>query len=260
MSDQTQEPKTDVTPTEGDNRTALEDNKEPDYLSKLVGEEGKYKAPEELAKGYDHLEKHAKLLEKENQMYKERLEELDKTSKTIDDILIQLNSNERKEIQNMDMTNPDSSNVEELVYKALERKEREKNEMSLRQKAKDKILDAFDNDQTKANEAMTNYIGNDPAKDKLVKDMSITDPDGLVRLLTSIESNSPTKANFSPTESSNMSIATNNSSQDSGMLTWSKAKEVMLKDPNTYYSRSFRDKLNKSIAYSEEIGIDFYNS
>lgn len=258
MSDQTQEPKTDETPTE-DDVSSEQTQEQQDYLSKLVGEEGKYKEPEELAKGYDHLEKHAKLLEKENRMYKERLEELNNTNKTVDDILAQLNQTNEKETPNMDTTNPES-NVEELVYKALERKEKEKNEMSLRQKAKDKILEAFGNDQEKANDAMSKYIGGDPARDNLVKEMSVTDPDGLVRLITPNEAQPESKPSFSPTESDNKAAMQGSPNPDGGMLTWSKAKEVMLNDPNTYYSRGFRDKLNKSIAYAEENGIDFYSS
>jgi len=233
-------------------------NDKVDYINNLVGDNAKYKSEDELAKGYTNLEKHSKLLEEENRLFREKLESLEKQNKTVDDILEAIN----KPTGDYNMEQQDNNNsqdINEVVRKALEEKDKADNEKQLRLKAKDKILEAFENDQDKANEAMTNYIAGDPNKDRLVKDLSITDPEGLVRLIKREEVNSKEPSNNSPTSSKSMPN-TSDPMADTGSVTWSKAKEVLLNDPKTYYGREFRQKLNNSIAKAEEMGINFYET
>jgi hypothetical protein len=221
-----------------------------EFLNQFVGEGKKYKSVEDLAKAYYNIEKHTEIVKRENEEYRNKLQELQAKEKTVEEILEAVA--EQPQVETPQPT-IDPNQIEQLVTKTIEKKTQEQIEQEMRMKSKEKLLSAFGDSKT-AVEKIKSYVGNDMRKQQIVDTLTATDPDGLVSLLggnktvehTPTIPTQPSTRNITPTNIHNLEI------------TWSQAKELRDKDPRAY--KQMQSKIHASAAKAEEMGIDYFTT
>lgn len=218
-----------------------------EFLGQYVGEGKKYNDVESLAKAYYNVEKHADIVKQENEEYRKELEQLKTKEKTIDEIMEAVGQQPPETPQPVvEQQMPD---VTALVDKALAEKEQIKRLDEVRKQSQQSIVEAFGEDG--AFKAVEAYIQGDPAKDNIVKTLAQTDPNGLVNLLKTVETQPASTINTTGVNTA--PIRADNSGLE---ITWSQATEIRKNDPAAY--KKIQNKINRSAAEAERLGIDYF--
>lgn len=227
---------------------SVETNEE-GFLTQFVGDGKKYKDVESLAKAYHNIDKHAEIVKKENEEYRQELEALKAKEKTVEEIMAAVNDQPEQvapvvEAPQIDITSE--------VAKVLEQQELNKKLEATRNESKQKLVDAFG--EEKVVDVVKNYIQGDPSRDQIVKTLTQTDPNGLVKLL---ESTVSTEEN-SVVNTTGVTTKTMNTNTAGIEITWSQAKELRKENPELY--KKIQGKIHRSAEAADKMGIDYYGT
>jgi hypothetical protein len=204
----------------------------------LVGEQQKYKTPDDLAKAYNNADQFIETLKEENR----RLREQAASAKTIDEVLERMSKQSgAPEADNPPVQGLTPDVVQQLVERTLEgRKQQDsKNGNLLRADAlmKEKFGDKA--------EQMFKQKASTPEKAKILMELAANDPTEFVSLFNGIQ----LPANNFDTGSVNTTFVASSGGDRTrveGTKEW--AAKVRKDDPNTYWSQEFQYKLQQTVS------------
>lgn len=204
----------------------------------LVGEQQKYKTPDDLAKAYNNADQFIETLKEENR----RLREQAASAKTIDEVLERMSKQSgAPEADNPPVQGLTPDVVQQLVERTLEgRKQQDsKNGNLLRADAlmKEKFGDKA--------EQMFKQKASSPEKAKILMELAANDPTEFVSLFNGIQL--PAN-NFDTGSVNTTSVASSGGDRTrvEGTKEW--AAKVRKDDPNTYWSQEFQYKLQQTVS------------
>ena len=225
---------------EGDNPAANQPPATTDgsLFTALVGEQQKYKTPDDLAKAYNNADQFIETLKEENR----RLREQAASAKTIDEVLERMSKQSgAPEADNPPVQGLTPDVVQQLVERTLEgRKQQDsKNGNLLRADAlmKEKFGDKA--------EQMFKQKASSPEKAKILMELAANDPTEFVSLFNGVQLPSN---NFDTGSVNTTSVASSGGdrSRVEGTKEW--AAKVRKDDPNTYWSQEFQYKLQQTVS------------
>jgi hypothetical protein len=203
-----------------------------------VGEQQKYKTPDDLAKAYNNADQFIETLKEENR----RLREQAASAKTIDEVLERMSKQSgAPEADNPPVQGLTPDVVQQLVERTLEgRKQQDsKNGNLLRADAlmKEKFGDKA--------EQMFKQKASSPEKAKILMELAANDPTEFVSLFNGIQL--PAN-NFDTGSVNTTSVASSGGDRTrvEGTKEW--AAKVRKDDPNTYWSQEFQYKLQQTVS------------
>lgn len=234
---------TDASIFNGDENTNSETTKpsattESNMFTALVGEQQKYKTPEDLAKAYANADGFIETLKEENR----RLREQTAQAKTIDEVLERMSQQDRKPMDDTPAPqgiSPDA--VQQLVEKTLRDRQSQDVRTQNLLKADRLMKEKFGE---KAEQIFKQRAGND-AKQKLMMEFAATDPDDFVSMFagTPVVSNTMDSSSFNTTS---VASVPGDRSGIEGSKEW--ATKVRKENPNLYWSQEFQYKLQQTVS------------
>lgn len=234
-----------------------------DFLSKLVGDGGKYKDVQELAKAYVHADEFIEKLKEEKREVEERLLHSEARNRTADEILIALRSPQPQTALEMAMEDNENSvnqtmstpketpssedRVAELVTSLLEKRERSERAKKQKEIVWSKLTQAFGS-KDEADAAVAEYAAGNADRLVALNQLGMTDPDAVVEILKKVRK---PKENLSspPTEMTFSNVGNNK-------MTWTEAQKIRRTNPKLFWSRAFQNTLTKLT----ESNPDFLNT
>jgi hypothetical protein len=212
---------------------------EAQLFTALVGDNQKYKTPEDLAKAYTNADQFIETLKEENR----KLREQATSAKTIDEVLERMS----KHSGSPEDDNPPAQafkleDVQQLVEKTLVGRESAKHKQLNLDKADALMKEKFGD---KAGDIFKQKASS-PEKAKILMDLAATDPSEFLSLFTGstfVQSN--TMDNGSVNTTSVPSTGGNRANIE-GTKEW--AAKVRKESPSTYWSQDFQYKLQQTVS------------
>lgn len=233
---------------------ALDQEQEKDYLAELVGEGRKYSSIEEaakaLAKKAIHADQFIETLKEESRQKDEALAK----ARTVDEIMEALKGSSNTEVervvaQETQTEIPESVNLDipSEVRKYLEAEEAKKKQQAQQEQAKAnqekswKLLQEKVGDLDNAKKLVRDYVGEDTAKRQMVDLLANSNPEELVRIVTSAV---PSDKVVPSSPRKHISISENEVLTDNN-LTWEKVWKIKKENPRLFNSPKFQSLLHK---------------
>jgi len=225
----------------GDNPPANHETATTDenLFTALVGENQKYKTPEDLAKAYSNADQFIEQLKEENR----KLREQTAAAKTIDDVLERMSKQGSAPADdNPPVQGFKPEDVQQLVEKTLESRD-----AASRKKANLDLADKLMKEKFggKAGEIFQQRA-NSPEKVKALMDLAAIDPTEFVTLFTA---GTNVQANTMDTSSVNTTSVPSSGGDRSvieGTKEW--AAKVRKENPSQYWSQEFQYKLQQTVS------------
>jgi ATP-dependent 26S proteasome regulatory subunit len=214
-------------------------------LTELVGDGKKYKTVEELAKAYKNADQFIETLKTEKRTVEEQYHDALSKSRSVEEILTALNETKTTIVEKPTQTQ-DPVDVHGEVVKVLAERETAAKKKATADSTWDKLAKLY-GDLDKAKVAVTEYVGGDPVKAKLVETLGSTNPDEMVKFMSSMK-----KPIETFTDDGSGSDADPNGIP--AALTWKLAKDVKKNNPRLYNSMKFQQALHTAAAGNP----DFY--
>tara|TARA_R110000868_G_scaffold177140_1_gene415441 strand:- start:508 stop:1230 length:723 start_codon:yes stop_codon:yes gene_type:complete len=203
----------------------------------LVGENQKYKTPDDLAKAYSSADQFIETLKEDNRKLREQVTQ----AKTIDEVLERMS---KQNVAPVDDNPPvqgfSSEDVQQLVEKTLIGREATKTKTDNLLLADKLMKDRFGE---KAEEMFKQRAAN-PEKARILMELAAADPAEFVSLFAG----TPVQANNMDSGSVNTTSVTSNGGNRAvieGTKEW--AAKVRKENPNQYWSQEFQHKLQQTV-------------
>jgi len=203
----------------------------------LVGENQKYKTPDDLAKAYSSADEFITTLKEDNRKLREQVTQ----AKTIDEVLERMSKqNVAPEEDKPPAQNFSSDDVQQLVEKTLLGRETAKVKTDNLMLADKLMKERFGE---KAEEVFKQRAAN-PEKARILMELAATDPTEFVSLFAGVA----TSANNMDSGSVNTTSVTSNGGNREGIEgTKEWAAKVRKETPNKYWSQEFQHKLQQTV-------------
>ena len=226
------------------------------YLDSLVGENRKYRTPDQLAKAYlnadtmiETLKQEKKDIEAQNQVLQGVVEKLKPSYET----------------ETLETPVPNNTNNPSVDQEDIERRVRdtvrEERMLEIAQETQNKSIQALESayGTTEAGfEAINKILAKNPSLRVAVDNLARTDTEGFVRFLKAYDDGVTEPPRSATPGLSNKPSANAIRATDSG-LTAVEAREIRKKDPHRYYyDNDFRAQLEQAVAKAHEKGEDFW--
>ena len=239
-------------------QTATVTEETTDYLDSLVGDNKKYKTPQDLAKAYINADLHIKEL-------RETIDEVKGNETVMNEILTELRN---KPTQNVETTQEkpkpsvdrsDNVDIEKLVSDEVSKLQNKEKSETTRARSLE-LLTAYYGDRDKALEAIRTKINGNPTIKEVINRLGDNSPEETFRYITG---ENPGTDNMSATGQSNTPGLENRPSahtlikSESG-LTWTQCRELRKKNLKEYNSPAFRAKIEAAATAYTSRGEDFY--
>ena len=211
---------------------------EANLFTALVGENQKYKTPDDLAKAYANADQFIETLKEDNR----KLREQATAAKTIDDVLERMSKQDNAPMDDSPSAQFNSEDVQQLVEKTLEGRKQQDTKNGNLLKADSLMKEKFGE---KA-EQMFKLKASTPDKARILMELAANDPTEFVALFGG-GSSLPTNS-FDTGSVNTTSVASNGGdrSRVEGTKEW--AAKVRKDDPNTYWSQEFQFKLQQTVS------------
>jgi hypothetical protein len=208
-----------------------------ELFTSLVGENQKYKTPEDLAKAYSNADQFIETLKEDNRKLREQVTQ----AKTIDEVLERMSKQNVAPVEdNPPVQGISSEDVQQLVEKTLLGREATKTKTDnllladklMKDKFGEKAMDVFK--QRAAN----------PEKARILMELAATDPAEFVSMFigTSLPTNNMDNGSVNTTS---VASTSGNRAGIEGTKEW--AAKVRKEDPNQYWSQEFQYKLQQTV-------------
>ena len=208
-----------------------------ELFTSLVGENQKYKTPEDLAKAYSNADQFIETLKEDNRKLREQVTQ----AKTIDEVLERMSKQNVAPVEdNPPVQGISSEDVQQLVEKTLLGREVAKTKTDnllladklMKDKFGEKAMDMFK--QRAAN----------PEKARILMELAATDPAEFVSMFigTSLPTNNMDNGSVNTTS---VASTSGNRAGIEGTKEW--AAKVRKEDPNQYWSQEFQYKLQQTV-------------
>ena len=211
---------------------------EANLFTALVGENQKYKTPDDLAKAYANADQFIETLKEDNR----KLREQATAAKTIDDVLERMSKQDNAPMDDSPSAQFSSEDVQQLVEKTLLGRELAKTKTDNLLMADKLMKDKFG---SKAEEIFKQRASS-PEKARILMELAATDPIEFADMFGG-SSNLPTN-NMDSGSMNTTSVASNvgNRSVVVGTKEW--ATKVRKDDPALYWSQDFQYKLQQTVS------------
>jgi hypothetical protein len=231
-----------------------------DYFEQLVGEEKKYKSPQDLAKAYVHADLHIQEL-------RDKLDDIQSNDSMLQEVLAELRKKPTPPTDHAPAPTPATADrskdvdIEEVVTRKLSERQALEKAKSNREKSLT-MLDQHFGDRSKALAAVRAKIDGNTVIEETINRLGDSFPEELFKYVTG---ESPGADNTSETGQPNIPGMGDRPSahilqQSSGSLTWKKCQELRKKDPKAYNSPEFRAKMEQAVANHKSQGKDFFST
>lgn len=214
-------------------------------LEELVGDGKKYKTVEELAKAYKNADQFIETLKTEKRTAEEQYHDAISKSKSIEEILAALNETKTTIVEKPTQTQ-EPVDVRGEVAKVMAERETAAKKKETADTSWSKLAELY-GDLDKARVAVTEYVGGDPVKAKLIETLGSTNPDEMVKFMSSMK-----KPIETFTDDGTPSNADPNGIP--AALTWKLAKDIKKNNPRLFNSMKFQKALHSAAASN----TDFY--
>jgi hypothetical protein len=214
-------------------------------LEELVGDGKKYKTVEELAKAYKNADQFIETLKTEKRTAEEQYHDAISKSKSIEEILAALNETKTTIVEKPTQTQ-EPVDVKGEVAKVMAEREAAAAKKATADASWLKLATLY-GDLDKARVAVTEYVGGDPVKAKLIETLGSTNPDEMVKFMSSMKGPVETF-----TDDGSGSQADPNGIP--AALTWKLAKDIKKNNPRLFNSMKFQTALHSAAASNQ----DFY--
>jgi hypothetical protein len=212
---------------------------EAQLFTALVGENQKYKTPEDLAKAYTNADQFIETLKEENR----KLREQAASAKTIDEVLERMSKHSGSpEDDNPPVQGYKLEDVQQLVEKTLVGRETAKTKEQNLQKADALMKEKFGE---KAVEVFKQKASS-PEKVRILMDLAATDPTEFISLFTGstfVQSNTMDSGSVNTT-----SVPSTGGSRVNVEGTKEWAAKVRKENPQLYWSQDFQYKLQQTVS------------
>lgn len=225
----------------GDNPPANSAPATPDanLFTALVGENQKYKTPDDLAKAYANADQFIEQLKEENR----KLREQTAAAKTIDDVLERMSKQGSAPADdNPPVQGFKPEDVQQLVEKTLEGRETASRRNNNLLKADALMKEKFG---TKAEE-MFKQRASTPEKAKILMDLAANDPTEFVNLFVGVPSNAGNMMDTGSVNTTSVPSSGGNRANIEGTKEW--AAKVRKDNPTQYWSQDFQYKLQQTVS------------
>jgi hypothetical protein len=225
--------------------TFLKENEErvgDNPLTELVGDGKKYKTVEELAKAYKNADQFIETLKTEKRDVEAQYHETLAKSRSVEEILAALNESKTTIVEVPQTQAP--VDVHGEVVKVLAERETAAKKKATADTTWGKLADLY-GDLDKARVAVTEYVSGDPIKAKLVETLGSTNPDEMVKFMSSMR-----KPIETFTDDGGGSKADPNGIPSA--LTWKLAKDIKKSNPRLFNSMKFQSALHKAAETNSE--------
>lgn len=214
-------------------------------VNELVGEGKKYKTVDDLAKAYKNADQFIETLKTEKRTVEEQYHDALAKSKSVEEILAALNETKTTIVEVPTQTQA-PIDVRGEVDKVLAERATAAKKKELADTSWKKLGDLY-GDLDKARVAVTEYVGGDPVKAKLIETLGSTNPDEMVKFMASMRK---------PVETFTDDGAGSNSDPNAipTGLTWKLAKDIKKNNPRLFNSMKFQTALHKAA----DSNSDFY--
>jgi len=208
-----------------------------ELFNSLVGENQKYKTPEDLAKAYNNADQFIETLKEDNRKLREQVTQ----AKTIDEVLERMS---KQNVAPVDDNPPvqgfSSEDVQQLVEKTLLGREVAKTKTDNLLLADKLMKDKFGE---KAEEMFKQRAAN-PEKARILMELAATDPAEFVSLFNGVI---PPANNMDSGSVNTTSVASSSGNRAAieGTKEW--AAKVRKENPNQYWSQEFQHKLQQTV-------------
>lgn len=208
-----------------------------ELFTSLVGENQKYKTPEDLAKAYNNADQFIETLKEDNRKLREQVTQ----AKTIDEVLERMS---KQNVAPVDDSPPvqgfSSEDVQQLVEKTLLGREVAKTKTDNLLLADKLMKDKFGE---KAEEMFKQRAAN-PEKARILMELAATDPAEFVSLFNGVI---PPANNMDSGSVNTTSVASSSGNRAAieGTKEW--AAKVRKENPNQYWSQEFQHKLQQTV-------------
>jgi hypothetical protein len=208
-----------------------------ELFTSLVGENQKYKTPEDLAKAYNNADQFIETLKEDNRKLREQVTQ----AKTIDEVLERMS---KQNVAPVDDNPPvqgfSSEDVQQLVEKTLLGREVAKTKTDNLLLADKLMKDKFGE---KAEEMFKQRAAN-PEKARILMELAATDPAEFVSLFNGVV---PPANNMDSGSVNTTSVASSSGNRAAieGTKEW--AAKVRKENPNQYWSQEFQHKLQQTV-------------
>lgn len=208
-----------------------------ELFNSLVGENQKYKTPEDLAKAYNNADQFIETLKEDNRKLREQVTQ----AKTIDEVLERMS---KQNVAPVDDNPPvqgfSSEDVQQLVEKTLLGREVAKTKTDNLLLADKLMKDKFGE---KAEEMFKQRAAN-PEKARILMELAATDPAEFVSLFNGVV---PPANNMDSGSVNTTSVASSSGNRAAieGTKEW--AAKVRKENPNQYWSQEFQHKLQQTV-------------
>lgn len=208
-----------------------------ELFTSLVGENQKYKTPEDLAKAYNNADQFIETLKEDNRKLREQVTQ----AKTIDEVLERMS---KQNVAPVDDNPPvqgfSSEDVQQLVEKTLLGREVAKTKTDNLLLADKLMKDKFGE---KAEEMFKQRAAN-PEKARILMELAATDPAEFVSLFNGVI---PPANNMDSGSVNTTSVASSSGNRAAieGTKEW--AAKVRKENPNQYWSQEFQHKLQQTV-------------
>lgn len=209
-----------------------------ELFTSLVGENQKYKTPEDLAKAYSNADQFIETLKEDNRKLREQVTQ----AKTIDEVLERMSKQNVAPVEdNPPVQGISSEDVQQLVEKTLLGREVAKTKTDnllladklMKDKFGEKAMDMFK--QRAAN----------PEKARILMELAATDPAEFVSMFigTSLPTNNMDNGSVNTTS---VASTSGNRAGIEGTKEW--AAKVRKENPSMYWSQDFQYKLQQTVS------------
>jgi hypothetical protein len=225
----------------GDNPPANSAPATPDanLFTALVGENQKYKTPDDLAKAYSNADQFIEQLKEENR----KLREQTASAKTIEDVLERMSKQGSAPADdNPSVQGFKPEDVQQLVEKTLEGRETASRRTTNLLKADALMKEKFG---TKAEE-MFKQRASSPEKAKILMDLAANDPTEFITLFTGTTSNAGNSMDTGSVNTTSVPSSGGNRAGIEGTKEW--AAKVRKENPSHYWSQDFQYKLQQTVS------------
>lgn len=208
----------------------------------LVGEQQKYKTPEDLAKAYANADQFIETLKEENRQLREKMQQ----AKTIDDVLERMTKQDTAPAtDNLQDSGITPEVVQQLVEKTLKGKE-EASKRTSNLLAADKLMkDKFGDKATE----MFKQRASTPEKQKILMELAATDPQDFVALFGVAN----VQANNMDTSSVNTTSAPSTGNRDNTEWTKEWVAKIRKEKPDQYWSQDFQYRLQQTVTKNPDL-------
>jgi len=205
----------------------------------LVGENQKYKTPEDLAKAYSNADQFIEQLKEENR----KLREQTAAAKTIDDVLERMSKQGNAPADdNPPVQGFKPEDVQQLVEKTLEGRETANKRNNNLLKADSLMKEKFG---SKAEE-MFKQRASTPEKAKILMELAATDPAEFVSLFTGTPVSAGNTMDTGSVNTTSVPSSGGNRATIEGTKEW--AAKVRKENPTQYWSQDFQYKLQQTVS------------